>query len=112
MNAPAKMLLIYVDETDTWGSGRLYEAIVRRLRQLGVAGATVHTGIMGFGSHQNVHHRRLFGITDDKPVTITVVDSEGVIREVLPEIQAMVKEGLLVLLDAEVFEPTTPRESS
>jgi peptide/nickel transport system substrate-binding protein len=66
MNAPAKMLLIYVDETDTWGSGRLYEAIVRRLRQLGVAGATVHTGIMGFGSHQNVHHKRLFGITDDK----------------------------------------------
>jgi PII-like signaling protein len=67
---------------------------------------------MGFGSHQNVHHKRLFGITDDKPVTITVVDGEGVIREVLPEIQAMVKEGLLVLLDAEVFEPTTPRESS
>jgi uncharacterized protein len=111
MKPPVKMLVIYVDETDIWGAGRLYEAIVRRLRQLGVSGATVQTGIMGFGSHMNVHHRRLFGITDDKPVTITVVDSESVIREVLPEIRGMVKEGLMVLLDAETIDPAAAPEA-
>jgi len=105
MTSPAKMLVVYVDETDLWGDGPLYEAIVRRLRQLGVAGATVEIGAMGFGAHGKVHHKRLFGISDDKPVVITVVDSERVIREVLPEIRGMVSEGLMLLLDAEVIAP-------
>src|SRR5438477_7060714 len=104
MNPPIKMLVIYVDETDIWQTGSLYEGIVRRLRQLGVAGATVHHGIMGFGAHMKVHHKRLFGISDDKPVVITVVDNETKIREILPEIKSMIKEGLIVLLDAEVIE--------
>ncbi len=103
MKAPVKMLQIYVDETDLWGTVPLYEAIVRRLRQLGVNGATAATGMMGFGSHMKVHHKRLFGVSDDRPVIITVVDSESVLREVVPEIRGMVKEGLVVMLDAEVI---------
>ena len=103
MEPPVKMLVIYVDESDIWGDARapLYEAIVRRLRQLDIAGATVHTGIMGFGSHHKVHHKRLFGISDDKPVVITAVDNESKLRKILPEIKGMVREGLIVLLDAE-----------
>jgi len=105
MTPPVKMLQIFLDETDLWNAQPLYEAIVRRLRQAGISGATVHHGIMGFGSHMKVHHKRLFGISDDKPVVITVVDSESKIREIVPEIRGMVKEGLVVLLDAEVIEP-------
>jgi hypothetical protein len=105
MKPPVKMLVIYVDETDLWGTVTLYEAIVRRLRQLGVAGATAQSGMMGFGSHGKVHRKRLFGVSDDRPVMITVVDTESKIREVVPEIRGMVKEGLVVLLDAEVVEP-------
>jgi PII-like signaling protein len=103
MNPPVKMLVIYVDESDIWGDAHtpLYEAIVRRLRQLEIAGATVQTGIMGFGRHQKVHHKRLFGISDDRPVVITAVDSEVKLRKVLPEIRGMVQEGLIVMLDAE-----------
>jgi PII-like signaling protein len=97
------MLIIYVDESDIWGGSQtpLYEAIVRRLRQLSIAGATVQFGVMGFGSHQKVHRKRLFGISDDKPVIITTVDNEDKLRQVLPEIRGMVQEGLLVLLDVE-----------
>ena len=105
MTAPTKMLLIYVDETDLWHAQPLYEAIVRRVRQAGLAGATVQHGIMGFGSHRNVHHKRLFGISDDKPVVITVVDEEAKLRQIVPELRGMVKEGLLALIDAEVIEP-------
>lgn len=105
MKAPVKMLLIYLDETDLWHAQPLYEAIVRRVRQAGLSGATVQHGIMGFGSHRKVHHKRLFGISDDKPVVITVVDEEPSIRAILPEIRGMVKEGLVVLIDAEVIEP-------
>jgi PII-like signaling protein len=104
MKPPVKMLLIYIDENDIRGTVPLYEAIVRRLRQMGIAGATVQTGIMGFGRHRNVHHKRLFGISDDKPAIITVIDSEPVLRSVIPEIRSMVNEGLMVLTDAEVIE--------
>jgi PII-like signaling protein len=69
VTAPAKMLLIYLDETDLWHAQPLYEAIVRRLRQVGLAGATVTHGIMGFGSHKKVHHKRLFGISSASPMT-------------------------------------------
>jgi uncharacterized protein len=111
MKPPVKMMMIYVDETDVYGTGPLYEAIVRRLRQLGVNGATAITGMMGFGAHLKVHRKRLFGISDDKPVVITVVDSEPVIREILPEVRGMVKEGLVVLLDAEVIESVEEAEA-
>lgn len=105
MSVPVKMLQIYVDDTDLWHAQPLYEAIVRRLMQAGIAGATVHHGIMGFGSHMKVHRKRLFGISDDKPVVITVVDTETALRSILPELRAMVKEGLMVMLDAERIEP-------
>jgi PII-like signaling protein len=32
------------------------------------------------------------------------VDSESKLREIVPEIRGMVKEGLIVLVDAEVIE--------
>lgn len=103
MKAPIKLLLIYLDETDVWQEGiPLYEGIVRRLYQLGVAGATVEAGIMGYGSHHKVHRKRLFGVSDDRPVTIHVVEEEATIQKVLPEIKSMVKEGLIVLVDAQL----------
>ena len=104
MNPPAKMLMVFVDETDIWQETSLYEAIVRRLRQLDVSGATVYAGIMGFGSHYRVHRKRLFGISDDRPVTICVVEEEEKLRRVLTEIRPMVSEGLVLLLDVEVVE--------
>jgi uncharacterized protein len=103
MNTPSKLLLIFLDENDVWGQTPLYEAIVRRLRRLDVAGATVQVGIMGFGQHSRLHRPGLFGIPDDRPVTISVVESEEKLRQVLPEIRGMVEEGLFILVDAEVI---------
>jgi uncharacterized protein len=102
MTAPVKMLLMFVNETDTWNDTPLYHAIVHKLRQLNIAGATAQTGILGFGHHHRLHHKGLFGITDDRPVTIVAVDDETKIRAALPELKAMVREGLIVMLDAEL----------
>lgn len=104
MTPPVKMLIIYVDETDRFGELPLYEALLRRLTASHVAGATVNAGIMGFGSHQKIHRKRLFGVSDDRPITITVVDEEEKIRAVLPEMKKMVKEGLILLTDVEVVQ--------
>jgi PII-like signaling protein len=102
MNEPVKLLLIFVNEVDVWNDTSLYMALVQRLHQLDVAGATAQPGMVGFGHHHRVHHKGLFGISDDRPVTITVVDTESKIRAVLPEIRSMVREGLILLLDAEL----------
>jgi PII-like signaling protein len=57
---------------------------------------------MGFGHHHRMHHKGLFGIPDDRPMTITVVDAEAKIRALLPEVRSIVPEGLMLLVDAEL----------
>lgn len=96
-----KMMLIFCGENDAAGELPLYEALVRKLAQLGLAGATVTRGIMGYGTQHKVHHTRLFGISDDRPVTITVIDEEQRIRDALPALKPMVQELLVVLQDVE-----------
>ena len=109
MLEPVKLLLLFVNETDTWHDSPLYHAIVHRLRQLDIAGATAHAGILGFGHHRRLHHKGLLGISDDRPVTIMAVDEERKIRAVVPELREMVKEGLILILEAELVADQPPR---
>jgi len=98
-----KMLIILVDQSDTWGEHPLYEGITRKLEHLDAPGATVQAGIMGFGSHHRIHRKRLFGVSDDRPISVSVVAEESFVRDkLLPAIPPMVKEGLILLLDVEV----------
>lgn len=100
--ASVKLLLIYLDEHDQWsGDVPLYEAIVRKLEQMKVGGATVLAGIMGFGSHRHVHHSRLFGVSDERSVLIMVCETEEKILEILPTVKNMVPEGLILIMDAQ-----------
>ena len=103
MTPPTKMLMIFVDESDQWDDLPLYEAILRRLVKFEIAGATVQIGVMGFGSHHRIHRKRLFGVSDDRPVTIMVVENEAKLRQAIPEIRPLVKEGLILLTDVEVI---------
>lgn len=102
MTGTVKLLLIFVNEADLWNGVPLSDAVVNLLMRLDIAGATGHVGSLGFGRHMRLHHKGLFGIADDRPVTITAVDDEKKIRGVLPEIREMVTEGVILLLDAEV----------
>ena len=103
MSVRKKLMLAFMDETDTLGELPLYEAIVRRLVQWGIAGATVQAGIMGYGMHHQVHRKRLFGVSDDRPITIAVVDEEEKLRRVAPEVRKMVAEGLVLLMNVVNF---------
>ena len=100
-----KLLVIVVGENDRWEGVPLYEAIVRKLMHLSVPGATAQRGIMGFGRHQKrLHHEQLFGVADDRPVTISVVHVEESLRSlVVPAIRPMVRHGLMFLVDVEVI---------
>ncbi|HXG26092.1 MAG TPA: DUF190 domain-containing protein [Candidatus Binatia bacterium] len=88
---------IYIGESDHWHGRPLYEAIVHLLRDRGLAGATVLRGIEGFGAKQHLHTMRILSLSTDLPVLIEVVDREDRVRAVLPEIDAMVGDGLITL---------------
>ncbi len=96
-------LTIILDEHKMSGEIPLYEAIVRRLARMEIAGATVTTGIMGFGKHGEVHRKRLFGVADERPVTIFVVDDADSIRKAIQEIRALLPDGLICLAEVEVL---------
>ena len=100
----AKMLRIYVGEDDQWDGAPLYEAIVRRLRDMDIAGASVFRGIMGFGANQRVHKSGFLGLSGDLPVLITTVDTNEKIQRAITALDEMVDEGLIVLSDVEVIE--------
>jgi hypothetical protein len=104
VHGPAKMLRIYVGQDDRWEGKPLYEEIVIRLKAADVAGATVYRGAMGYGGHQRMHPSGRFGLSHDLPIMITIVDSEPKIREVLPILDEMVVEGLVVLSDVDVIK--------
>ena len=111
MKEPVKLLLVFVNETDTWRGTPLYHAILQRLRQLHVSGATALAGLQGFGHHHRLHMKGLFGISDDRPVTIFVVVEDARLRSVIPEIRQMVQEGVMVLVDAELAGDLGPRQT-
>lgn len=103
----ARMLVIYVDEGDREGDVPLYEAVVRRLRQHNVRGASAHVGLMGFGRHQRLHQKGIWGVPDDRPVLITAIDSESVLLAALAEIQPIVKDRTVALLHLDLMPPSS-----
>jgi uncharacterized protein len=106
-----KALRIYIGESDTWHGRPLYQAIVRRLREEGIAGATVLRGIEGFGAHSRLHTARILRLSEDLPLVIEVVDREDRIRSTLPILDEMVTEGLITLEDVDVLVYRAPKET-
>jgi PII-like signaling protein len=98
-----KLLRVFVGESDRWGHQPLYTAIVEAARKAGLSGATVIKGIEGYGGHSVVHAARIFDLSADLPILIEIVDSEERIRAFLPQLDGMVKEGLVTLETVEVI---------
>jgi PII-like signaling protein len=99
----ALLVRIYVGESDHHHGKPLYQAIVAFLRDRGIAGATVLRGIEGYGAKAHVHTTRILQLSQDLPVLIEVVDQEDRLRAVLPELDAMVGDGLITLERIEVI---------
>lgn len=98
-----KLLRIFIGESDRWGYQPLYTAIVEAARKAGLGGATVFKGIEGYGGHSVVHAARVFDLSSDLPVLIEIVDSEERIRAFLPQLDDMVKEGMVTLETVEII---------
>jgi PII-like signaling protein len=103
IEGPALRLRIHCGETDQWEGHPLYEAIVHLLRDRGIAGATVVRGIEGFGRAARIHTTRILRLSEDLPIVIEVVDQEDRLRAILPELEAMLADGLITAEPVEVI---------
>jgi PII-like signaling protein len=102
IDGPAQKVTIYVGSQDLWHGRNLAVAIVERCREMGLAGATMTRGVMGFGKHSRIHRAHLFGLSDDLPERIEVIDSRERIALILPILDEMVDGGLVLVQDVEV----------
>ena len=98
-----KLLRIFVGESDSWHGKPLYQAIVRRAREEGLAGATVVRGIEGFGARSHLHTARILRLSEDLPVVVEIVDTEEKIAAILPVLDEMISEGLITLEAVDVI---------
>jgi PII-like signaling protein len=103
IDGPALLLRIYIGEADHEGGKPLFQVIVERLRERGVAGATVLRGIEGFGATSHLHTTRILRLSEDLPLVIEVVDAEARVRALLPELDALVGDGLITVQPIEVI---------
>jgi len=91
------LMRIFIGENDRWEHRPLYEALVELFRREGLAGATVLKGAMGFGARSVMHTDKVLRLSADLPVVIEVVDSEERIDAVRPQLDRMVRGGLITL---------------
>src|SRR5436853_6329906 len=91
------LLRIFVGESDKSGHTPVYEAIVLKAREQGLAGATVLRGLMGFGKHSILHTAKILRLSEDLPMVVEIVDSLEKIEAFLPLLDEMITDGLVTL---------------
>jgi PII-like signaling protein len=103
-----KLLRIFIGESDRHGGRPLFEAIIRKAHELGLAGATAWQGIEGFGAHSRIHTAKILRLSEDLPIIVEIVDAEDKIRALLPQIDAMMESagssGLITMESVQVFK--------
>ena len=97
----ARLMRVYMGEADKWEGEPLYEAIVKRLRMMDLAGATVYRGLLGYGAKGHTHKPSLMPFSHDLPIMITVVDTEERINAAASAVESMMADGLIVLSDVD-----------
>jgi PII-like signaling protein len=91
------LLRIFVGESDKHGHHPLYESVVLRARENGLAGATVLRGVMGFGKNSILHTAKILRLSEDLPMVVEIVDSLEKIEKFLPQLDEMISDGLITV---------------
>jgi PII-like signaling protein len=99
-----QLLRIFIGESDRWQGKPLYEAIVLKAREMGIAGATMLRGLMGFGAASRIHTAKILRLSEDLPIIIEIVDNADKIEALLPVIDEMVGEGLVTLEKVRILQ--------
>lgn len=65
------------------------------VRREDLAGATVLRGLEGFGAKSHLHTARILRLSEDLPIVVEMVDTAENINRVMPELDAMIVEGMV-----------------
>lgn len=107
LSGTARLLRIFIGESDTLHGVSVYEKIVLSAKKEGLAGATVTRGIMGFGGNSMIHTAKILRLSDDLPVVIEIADSEEKIMCFLPALKSIFEEsgsgGLVTMEKVEII---------
>jgi uncharacterized protein len=96
------LLRIFIGESDKHDGKLLYEWIVLKAREEGLAGATVMRGMMGFGAHSRLHTFKIERLSQDLPVIIEIVDTREKLEKFLSLVDNEIEEGLATLERAQI----------
>ena len=99
-----QILRIYIGESDRWHHQPLYEAIVLKARETGLAGATMLRGAMGFGASSRLHTAKILRLSMDLPIVIEIVEAREKISAFLPILDEMVTDGLVTLEEVSILK--------
>lgn len=104
----AKLLRIFIGETDIISHVPVYEKIVSEARKQNLAGATVYKGIMGYGGNSRIHRAKFLEMSEDLPLVIEIVDEQKKIEDFIPTVQQIFEEancgGLITMERAEIIK--------
>ena len=104
VNTPAKLVRIYLGESDRCKDEPLYEAIVKKLRMMDFSGATVYKGVLGYGAKGHTHKGGRFHLSHDLPIMISVVEKPEKVSELVRVVAEMMQDGIIVTSDVELHQ--------
>ena len=96
------LLRIFIGESDRYEGTALFEWIIRRAREEGLAGATVVRGLAGFGASSRLHTSKILRLSSDLPVVVEIVDTIDAVESFLRLIEPAIGEGLVTVERVEV----------
>ncbi len=96
------MLRIYIGESDKKDGVPLYEWLVKKAREHGLAGATVTKGVLGFGAHSRIHTSKILRLSEDMPMIIEIVDTLEKIDKFMPVVDQTINEGLAIVEEVSI----------
>ncbi len=102
-----KILKIYVSEDSRYKGHNLYHALVLKLKEIGMAGATVTRGLEGYGKSKAIHDMKILDLSSSLPIIIEVIDEAEKIEKAIPIVKEMVNEGLVITTDINVIKYST-----
>ena len=99
----ATLLRIFIGSRDKHDHNPLFEAIVLKAREMGLAGATVLRSPLGFGRSSHMHTTKILQLSTDMPLVVEIVDAAEKIEEFLPVLDEMMEGGLVTLEKVQVI---------
>ncbi len=77
ISGQAVLLRVFIGESDKLGHLPLYEEIVKQAREVGLAGATVLKGVLGYGATARIRTHKILDLSSDLSLVIEIVDEEA-----------------------------------